>query len=63
MSWRDLLAIRDEARADVAANKAAPLVDCPRCGEPLDRRADGWANCPLGHYRIRATTKGEAGVA
>ena len=63
MSWRDLLAIRDEARRIDAVDKAAPLLDCPVCGTPLDRRGDGWANCPLGHYRTNATTKGAAGVA
>ena len=38
-----------------------PLIDCPVCGEVLDVRANGLKNCPLGHYRTRAATKGQLG--
>lgn len=57
-------ALRDQARAEAVAERSEPLVDCPVCGTPLERRArDGMANCPLGHFRTRATTKGELGAA
>lgn len=56
-------ALKEAARQDAESDKNAPLIDCPVCGTVLDVNSAGVRNCPLGHYRTTATTKGEAGVA
>lgn len=54
-----LRAIYDEAQNLDAENAMRPLVACPVCGTPLDRRSDGLANCPMGHFTTYAQTEGE----
>ncbi len=56
MSWNQLIAIYEEARQIADDERTAPLVDCPRCGHPLDVR-DGIYNCPLGHFRSTKATR------
>lgn len=56
MSWAELIAIREEQRQLAEADRNAPLVECPICGERLDVR-DGIKNCPLGHWRSTRTTR------
>jgi hypothetical protein len=60
MSWGQLLAILKEARQEAKANREAPLVECPYDGTPLVFR-DGIANCPMGNYRSRRTTRDPVG--
>ena len=40
-----------------AEDKAAPLVDCPVCGEVLVENSKGWVNCPFGHFRQYGRTR------
>lgn len=56
MSWQQLIKIRDEARQIAKDEREKPLLECPYDGEPLQFR-DGIANCPLGNYRTRRTTR------
>lgn len=49
----------DEARALDEENENRPLVDCQKCGTPLQRRSDGLGNCPMGHFTTWAQTQGE----
>ncbi|MGE0227763.1 MAG: hypothetical protein AB7I38_10990 [Dehalococcoidia bacterium] len=54
-----LRGIVEEARTLDEENANRPLVDCPICGTPLDRRdRDGLANCPMGHFTTSAPTQG-----
>lgn len=46
----DLLAIIKESRRIAEEDRAHPLVDCPVCGEVLQKNSRGAVNCPLGHY-------------
>lgn len=55
----DLLAIIKSEREIRQRHDAEPIVDCPICGETLDKNSRGAYSCPLGHYRAAAgTTKG-----
>lgn len=58
MSWEELIAIRDEARQVVADDQAAPIIDCPTCGEVLDENGRGEVNCPMGHFRQQGRRRG-----
>jgi hypothetical protein len=59
MSWRELQDIVDEARDLDQEIADRPLVDCPRCGTPLDiRPRDGLRHCPMGHFETTAETHG-----
>lgn len=53
MSWDQLIAITQEAKQKLAEDRAAPVVACPACGEPLKANSRGIMNCPWGHYRTR----------
>jgi hypothetical protein len=46
-------AILRDARAIDDAERSRLLVDCPLCGEPLDKNARGELNCSYGHYQAR----------
>lgn len=52
MAWTDLIAIKDEAKAMRRADREKPIVECPRCGEPLQVRGEVY-NCPWGHFTQR----------
>lgn len=52
--WGGLGGIIDEAKQIAAENRAAPLVDCPLCGTPLDVNARGMKSCSMGHFRAPA---------
>ena len=56
MSNAQLLAIIKDERKQQAALRDQPLVECPNDGTPLVFR-DGIANCPMGDYRTRRTTR------
>lgn len=56
MSWNELIAIGQEAQAIARDNRERPIVDCPVCGQRLDRLGDV-LNCPLGHFRQRGTQR------
>ena len=43
-------AIVKEAQGLAAAEREKPLVDCPVCGEPLQKNARGQVNCVYGHF-------------
>ncbi len=53
MSWDQLAAITQEAKQMLAEDRAAPVVACPACGEPLKGNAAGIMRCPEGHYETR----------
>ena len=50
MSWEQLKAILDQARADAAAEASEPPAACPIDGALLDARGDGVSACPMGNY-------------
>ena len=55
-----LRGIVDEAKAIQDEVDARPLLDCPICGTPLQRRVrDGYGDCPMGHFETTAQTYGE----
>ena len=39
-----------EARAIDEATKNRPLIDCPVCGEPLQKNSRGQVNCVYAHF-------------
>lgn len=45
-----LRGIVEEAKQLARDERAKPLIDCPVCGEPLDKNERGAVNCPLGHF-------------
>lgn len=49
--WGGLRPILEEAKAIADEQATKPLLDCPICGNVLDRRADGVVNCDVGHFR------------
>ena len=53
MSWAQLIAITQEAKQVLAEDRAAPVVACPNCGEPLKGNSKGIMRCPWGHYETR----------
>lgn len=59
MSNEQLIAIRDEAKQLRRADKEAPLLDCPVCGDVLDENSRGVVNCPSGHYRQQGRARRE----
>ena len=56
MSWQQLIAIKKEAQDLRKQDREAPLVECPYDGTTLVWR-NGVANCPMGDYRTRRTTR------
>ncbi len=60
MSWEQLGAINREAAQLAKANREAPLEECPFDGTPLVFR-DGVADCPMGNYTTRRTTRDPRG--
>lgn len=58
MSNQQLLDIIKDERKEQIALRNQPLIDCPECGTTLEVR-NGLKNCPLGHFRTRAATKGQ----
>lgn len=52
--WGGYGAVLAEAQGLADAERARPLVDCPRCGTPLSRNGDGELDCPLGHFSAPA---------
>jgi len=50
MSWEQLLAIQEEARAMAAEDKARTPTACPNDGEPL-REGPGGLYCPFDGWR------------
>lgn len=61
MSWAELIGVRDEAVKFAAEDRARPIVECPRCGQVLDKRGD-LVNCPMGHFTQRGTKRGPESV-
>ena len=51
MSWDQLKAITDEAKAVRQKQMSEPPVACPIDGEPLEINSRGVRNCPLGNFR------------
>lgn len=47
----DLLAIIKDERKRREQDASRPIVDCPICGEILQKNSRGAVNCPLGHFR------------
>ncbi len=60
MSNEQLLGTIRQARQEAKANREAPLVECPFDGTPLVFR-DGVADCPMGNYTTRRTTRDPRG--
>ena len=58
MSFAQLISILAEVRQTAEDEKAAPLVDCPRCGILLKVR-DGIYDCPLGHFTTWKATRAQ----
>jgi hypothetical protein len=50
MSWSTLADIKRENREAAEARERAPLIECPRCGWPLQVRGNV-RNCPTGDFR------------
>lgn len=57
MGWEQLTDILQQNRREAEMHLADPPVACPFDGEPLDIRADGVRNCPLGNYTWRGEPK------
>ena len=57
MSWEQLLAIQQESRTNFNTHQRRPPEACPFDGTPLDVRADGMRNCPMGDYTWRGEPK------
>ena len=51
MSWEQLATIYRQNREAIRQVQSTGPHACPIDGEPLDIRADGQRNCPLGNYR------------
>lgn len=58
--WGGMRVILDEAKAIDEEQAKKPLLDCPICGNVLDRRSDGVVNCDVGHFRAWDTANGGA---
>lgn len=52
----DLLTIIKTERQRAVDERDKSLRECPYDGTRLEFR-DGWANCPMGNYRTRRTTR------
>jgi len=50
MSWEQVAVIMQENRRVVREEQREPPVACPFDGTPLEIRADGVRNCPMGNY-------------
>lgn len=50
MSWLQLAAIEEEARAEASLLAARPLVDCPLCATRLNVNSAGQLDCPMGDW-------------
>jgi len=51
MPWEQLAAMYQQNREAQRQVQATAPHACPIDGEPLDIRADGQRNCPMGNYR------------
>ena len=53
MSWEQLKDITEIAKRNAAVKAHEPPTACPIDGEPLQVRADGARNCPMGNFTWR----------
>lgn len=51
MSWEQLRDLYNQNREIAQRSISTAPSACPIDGEPLDIRADGQRNCPMGNYR------------